>query len=118
LARPRILTLNNETAEIQISTQTGHRLDPEHGGGGGTITQSTAEAEREYGCFSDVTRKRSLITGEILMAVKPQVKDVRTGGTFVQEAAPKHFWIRKPGNSIAFKRSKMATPLFWAGCHG
>jgi len=120
LARPRILTLNNENRGNSDFHQTGHRLDPEHGGGRRDNSQSTAEAEREdTGVFLTVTPQANLITGEILMAVKPQVKDVRTGGTFGTGSSTQNiFGSGNQGNSIAFKGQRWRTPLFWAGWHG
>lgn len=82
LARPRILTLNNETAEIQIKT--------DEAIGAKTVTsssQSTAtsevEAERaQTGVFLRVTPQANLLTGEITLALEPKVVQARTGGTF------------------------------------
>lgn len=82
LARPRILTLNNQTAQIKISTNEAIGL--------GTTTQSsqstattTSQAERvETGVFLTVTPQANLLTKEITMAIAPKVIQARTGGTF------------------------------------
>lgn len=82
LARPRILTLNNETALIQIKT------DEAIGSSGNTIasegtSSSVTEAERvETGVFLRVTPQANVESGEITMAIEPKVVQARTGGTF------------------------------------
>jgi len=81
LARPRILTLNNEPAQIKIST--------DEAIGSKTTTQSSqatatssVEAERvETGVFLTVTPQANLLTSEILMAVVPKVIVAATGIT-------------------------------------
>lgn len=80
LARPRILTLNNETAEIRIKTD-------EAIGVNSTTSQDGAvtvdEAERvETGVFLRVTPQANAVTGEIVMALEPKVVQARTGQTF------------------------------------
>lgn len=82
LARPRILTLNNETAEIEISTNEtiGVIQSTEAAEGVGSIS---VEAERtDTGVFLKVTPQANLQTGEIVMAVEPRVIEAREGGTF------------------------------------
>jgi len=82
LARPRILTLNNETAQIQIAT--------DEAIGSTTVTSSSqststasVEAERaQTGVFLTVTPQANLLTGEITLAIEPKVIQARTGGTF------------------------------------
>jgi type IV pilus assembly protein PilQ len=82
LARPRILTLNNEPAQIKIST------DEAIGAKTSTsssqnIATSSVEAERvKTGVFLTVTPQANLLTGEIIMAVVPKVIITRTGLTF------------------------------------
>ncbi|MCK5580375.1 MAG: hypothetical protein KAJ18_03790 [Candidatus Omnitrophica bacterium] len=82
LARPRIMTLNNEPAEIKISTNEAI----------GVITQTTSsenlatssiEAERvETGVFLTVTPQANITTNEITIALMPKVSLARAGGTF------------------------------------
>ena len=82
LARPRILTLNNQTAEIKIATNEAIGIQ-------NTISASTAlstsalQAERvQTGVFLTVTPQASILTGEITMAIVPKVIQARLGGTF------------------------------------
>lgn len=75
LARPRILTLNNETAEIKITTQEaiGTITVQE---GQGTSSSTTTSAERvETGVHVRVTPQINPDTGEITMVVRPIVSD-------------------------------------------
>ncbi|MFH1359591.1 MAG: secretin N-terminal domain-containing protein [Candidatus Omnitrophota bacterium] len=82
LARPRILTLNNETAQIRISTNEAIGIK--------SVTQSaegssvlSVEAERvQTGIFLTVTPQANLQTSEITMAIAPRVIEAKTGGTF------------------------------------
>jgi type II secretory pathway component GspD/PulD (secretin) len=82
LARPRILTLNNEPAEIKIVTN-------EAIGVGKTTTSVEGStsilegAERvETGIALRVTPQINLETGEITMFIYPSVSEATTGGTF------------------------------------
>ncbi|MBI5415741.1 MAG: secretin and TonB N-terminal domain-containing protein [Candidatus Omnitrophica bacterium] len=82
LARPRILTLNNETAEINIKTNEAIGLASVT-----TSSQSnsitTAQAERTTtGVFLKVTPQVNLNSSEITMAIEPKVIQARTGQTF------------------------------------
>lgn len=82
LARPRILTLNNDTAEISISTDEAIGLASSTTASEGTST-SVAEAERiKTGVFLRVTPQANIQTREITMAIEPKVIQARTGGTF------------------------------------
>jgi type II secretory pathway component GspD/PulD (secretin) len=89
LARPRLLTLNNETAEIQISTDEAIGLETNtNSTSGGTSTQSV-EAERvETGVFLLVTPQANLATREIMMAVAPRVIQARRSSEFAQFKDP------------------------------
>ena len=82
LARPRILTLSNETAEIKITTDESvgvKSTTASTGGSSGTITQ---EPERvETGVSLRVTPQVNTETGDITMFVEPQVSEARTGNT-------------------------------------
>ncbi len=82
LARPRILTLDNETAEISIKTNEAIGLASTT-----TSSQSTAvsvsQAERvETGIFLRVTPQADIDNAEITMAIEPRVIQARTGQTF------------------------------------
>lgn len=82
LARPRILTLNNSTAEISISTDEAIGLESKTTAAEGTST-AVAEAERvRTGVFLKVTPQANIYTREITMALEPKVIQARTGGTF------------------------------------
>ena len=82
LARPRILTLNNETAEIRIKTDEAIGVSTTTTASEGT-SNSVNEAERvETGVFLKVTPQANILTGEITMAIEPKVIEARTGGTF------------------------------------
>lgn len=72
LARPRLLTLNNETAELKISTN--EAIGVKTTTNTGTITTAQSEPERvQTGVFLTVTPQANLLTGEIVMAVYPKV---------------------------------------------
>ncbi|MCM8795764.1 MAG: secretin and TonB N-terminal domain-containing protein [Candidatus Omnitrophica bacterium] len=79
LARPRILTLNNETAEIRIATKEAIGI---------TTTQTEAgnisiEPERtNTGVILRVTPQINLETGEITMFIYPKVAEAVAGQTF------------------------------------
>lgn len=79
LARPRILTLNNQPAEIKITADTAVGEITTSATEG--ITQTT-EAERvETGISLKVTPQVS-DDGYITMLIEPAVTDTQTGGTF------------------------------------
>ncbi|MDD5505632.1 MAG: secretin N-terminal domain-containing protein [Candidatus Omnitrophica bacterium] len=78
LARPRIMTLNNETAEIKITTNeaVGSITDTQ---GQGTASTTTTSAERvETGVSLRVTPQINSDNGDITMFVYPKVKDATT----------------------------------------
>ncbi len=82
LARPRILTLNNETAQIKIATNEAIGIATVTGSADSLSSQSV-EAERvETGVFLTVTPQANLLTNDIVMAISPRVIQARTGGTF------------------------------------
>ncbi len=71
LARPRILTLNNQTAQIKISTDEAIGEKTTTGSSEGTSTQ-IVEAERaETGVILTVTPQANLETREITLALVP-----------------------------------------------
>ena len=80
LARPRLLTLNNETAEIKITTQ--EVVGEKQSVTGATGAQTTtAEAERyETGVSLRVTPQINIETGEITMFIVPSVAEASVSG--------------------------------------
>jgi len=80
LARPKILTLNNETAEIKITTQEAvGEIKSESGETGSTTT--TTEAERyETGVALRITPQIDVEAGEITMFVVPAVAEAFPSG--------------------------------------
>ncbi|MFA5362345.1 MAG: secretin N-terminal domain-containing protein [Candidatus Omnitrophota bacterium] len=75
LARPRIMTLNNETAKIEITTKEAVGMKQETSGSG-TSTTTTSEAERyDTGVSLTVTPQISIESGEITMHIVPSVAE-------------------------------------------
>ncbi|MBF0521846.1 MAG: hypothetical protein HQL24_02200 [Candidatus Omnitrophica bacterium] len=82
LARPRILTLNNQTAEIEIATDQAIGTT-QTTSGAGNVGQSNVSAERaKTGVFLRVTPQANVQTKEITLAVEPKVIQASKGGTF------------------------------------
>ena len=82
LARPRILTLSNESAEIKITTNEAIGLKTETASSEGTAT-TTQEAERfETGVSLKVTPQVDATNGLVTMFIEPVVAQTKTGGTF------------------------------------
>jgi type IV pilus assembly protein PilQ len=85
LARPRILTLDNEKAQIKISTDEAIGAKTTSTGSGDT-SETTIEADRATtGVIFTVTPQANLMTGEVTMAISPRVIEAKTGGTFKGE---------------------------------
>ncbi|MFA5090981.1 MAG: secretin N-terminal domain-containing protein [Candidatus Omnitrophota bacterium] len=85
LARPRLLTLNNETAEIKItsSESVGVKTTTE-----ASTSSTSAEAERaETGVSLRVTPQVNLETKEITMFIYPQVSEAVQGNTLTSANA-------------------------------
>jgi type II secretory pathway component GspD/PulD (secretin) len=82
LARPRILTLNNETAQIEISTSETIGIIQTTGASEGLATTDVQPERADTGIFLKVTPQANLQTGEIVMAVEPRVIEAREGATF------------------------------------
>jgi type IV pilus assembly protein PilQ len=77
LARPRILTLNNETAEIKIEANSLIGLEPELGGEyNDEVTGYTTERDIT-GISLRVTPQINTETGEITMFIYPRVREAR-----------------------------------------
>ena len=80
LARPRILTLNNETAKIEISTDQAISVEPSStstssASSGSTVSTNSIE-RYTTGVILKVTPQANMLTREITMAVSPKVIDV------------------------------------------
>jgi len=87
LARPKVLTLNNETAEIRIATNESIGVTTVTTSAG-SIGSTTAEAERsETGVILRVTPQINEDTGEITMFVYPRVAEAVAGNTFIADDA-------------------------------
>jgi len=80
LARPRILTMSNETAEIKISTNEaiGQQtvVDQESG------TKTTSAERFETGVLLKVTPQVDPEVGHVTLFIEPTVVESRTGATF------------------------------------
>lgn len=82
LARPRILTLSNESAEIMISTNEAIGQNTVTTSAEGSATQ-TVEAERYMtGVSLRVTPQVDVHSGTVTMFVQPTVAEAKTGATF------------------------------------
>ncbi|MBL7151159.1 MAG: secretin and TonB N-terminal domain-containing protein [Candidatus Omnitrophica bacterium] len=84
LARPRLMTLSNRTAEIQIVTNESiGTVQAVSGGGTAAVTTSTTEAERSLtGVSLRVTPQVNAESGEITMFIYPSVRNATTSVTF------------------------------------
>ncbi|MFH0762387.1 MAG: secretin N-terminal domain-containing protein [Candidatus Omnitrophota bacterium] len=84
LARPRLMTLSNQTAEINITTNESiGTVQSVAGGGTAAVTTSTTEAERSMtGVSLRVTPQVNGESGEITMFLFPSVKNAVTSSTF------------------------------------
>jgi len=83
LARPKILTLNNETAEIRITTNESVGIKGgSSSSSGGTTSQSNGDPEREdTGVLLRVTPQVSVETGDITLFLYPEVREATLGST-------------------------------------
>ena len=84
LARPRLLTLNNETAQIKISANEAIGVIKSTSTSTTSTTPETETAERvPTGIFLTVTPQADPLTREIVMAVAPKVIQARPGNITV-----------------------------------
>lgn len=92
LARPRLLTLNNETAEIKITTQesVGVKTTTE----ASTSTTSSEPERAETGVLLRVTPQVNPDTGDITMFLYPQVSEAAAGNTITSSG--QSFQFRDP----------------------
>lgn len=92
LARPRLLTLDNETAEIKITTNESIGVTTTTEAASGT---TSAEPERaETGVLLRITPQINMDTGEITMFIYPQVSEAVQGNTIT--SAGQSFRYRDP----------------------
>lgn len=76
LARPRLLTLNNETAEIRIATKEAIGVTQSQSGAGGSTGVTVAISERaETGVILRITPQINVETGEVTMFIYPKVSE-------------------------------------------
>jgi len=73
LARPRIMTLNNETAEIKIATNEVISINTTDNGSGSAVSSTTSAERVETGVMLRVTPQINVDTGEITMYIYPKV---------------------------------------------
>lgn len=92
LARPKLLTLNNQTAEIKITKQESIGVTTTTEATSGT-TSATPERS-ETGISLRVTPQINPETGEITMFIFPRVGEASTGGSFTSDG--KSFQFRDP----------------------
>lgn len=92
LARPRIRTLNNETAEIKITTSESIGItvisDEESG------SESATPERVETGVTLRLTPQANIETGEVTMFIFPKVTEANTGNSFT--AANQSYTYRDP----------------------
>lgn len=77
LARPRILTLSNETAEIKIITDEAIGIQTTTTSAEGTGTSATAAERSETGVILKVTPQVDIASGEITMFIEPIVSEAK-----------------------------------------
>ena len=81
LARPKIFVLNNETAELKLSSDEAIGSEPTTTDSGSTATTTTAAERAETGVSLKVTPQISMATGEVTMTLEPTVKEAVSGLT-------------------------------------
>jgi len=94
LARPKILTLNNETAEIRITTNESIGIKNSSSTSSGGLTSDTSgDPERaDTGVLLRVTPQVSEATGEITLFIYPEVREAAQGSSLT--AASKTYQFR------------------------
>ena len=88
LARPRVLTLANETAEIKITAQEAIGSTQEQTASEGASTTTTGTERYETGIALRFTPQVSMETGEITMFLEPKISETRSsniGNTSVRD---------------------------------
>ena len=81
LARPKIFVLNNETAELKLSSDEAIGSQTTTTSSEGTANTTTAAERAETGVSLKVTPQISMATGEVTMTLEPTVKEAVTGLT-------------------------------------
>lgn len=104
LARPRILTLNNETAEIKMVTQqsVGVTSTTE----ASTATTSASVERAETGVLLRVTPQVNPETGEITMFINPQVSEASKGNVLTSNGESYQFYdpeVRTTKSAVRIK---------------
>jgi type IV pilus secretin PilQ/predicted competence protein len=80
LARPRLLTLSNETSEIKITADEAIGVTTETASAGGSTGTTTKKAERaETGISLRVTPQVNIQSGEITMFIETSVSQAKAG---------------------------------------
>lgn len=82
LARPRILTMNNESAEIKIATNEAIGQNTVTTSSEGTATSTSAAERVETGVSLKVTPQIDSHSGYVTMFIQPVVSEAKTGATF------------------------------------
>jgi len=116
LARPKILTLNNQTAKIQISTDQAigvSSITQTTTQGTGTVT-ATAERSKT-GVFLEVTPQANEVTGEILLRVNPKVSDASGKSTFGSGASAVSFFNPEERSSESMFKVKSGETIMIGG---
>ena len=75
LARPKLFVLNNETAELKLSSNEAIGSSTVLSGSEGLSTSSTEAERAETGVTLQVTPQISMATGEITMILQPTIKE-------------------------------------------
>ncbi len=115
LANPKILTLNNQSAQIKISTDEAIGVVTSTGGSEGITTQNVEAERAQTGVFLTVTPQVNLQTGEITMAVVPKVIEARTGATYTTSNGTITFKDPEKRMSKTILRVKNAETIYLGG---
>ncbi len=94
LARPKIRTLNNETAEISIATNESVGITTNTSGSSSITTQSVQPERVQTGVILRVTPQINVDNGEITMMIYPLVADTVPGNSFIENS--QQFQFRDP----------------------
>jgi type II secretory pathway component GspD/PulD (secretin) len=94
LARPRVMTLNNETAEIKIATNEAIGVTDTTTSTGGTGITTAAAERAQVGVILRVTPQINLEAGEITLFVYPKVANASAGTPFI--VADEDYQYRDP----------------------
>ena len=82
LARPKILTLSNETAEIRISTNEAIGINQNQSSGGSLTSSSTSAERSETGVILRITPQVNMDTGEVTIYSYPKVAQATSRSFF------------------------------------